>query len=72
MPAADTLGLTFRRATAGLRYIVESSTTLAAGSWTAELVIEKNTDPATVGQDVLAEIPMGGATKKFVRLRVVE
>jgi hypothetical protein len=72
MPDASTLGLAFHRATAGVKYIIESSTTLAPGSWTTEFAIEKNTDPASVGQDVVVEVPLGGATKKFLRLRVLE
>ena len=72
MPDAATLGLTFRRATGGVKYVVESSTTLAPGSWTLEYTIEKNSDPASIGQDVLVEVPLGSATKKFLRLRVVE
>lgn len=39
---------------------------------TTERTIEKNTDPASVGADVAVEIPIGSATKKFVRLRVEE
>jgi hypothetical protein len=72
MPAAYTLGITFHRATAALRYIVESSTTLAAGSWTVEAMIEKNTDPASVGNDVQVEVPMGAAARKFLRLHITE
>ena len=72
MPNAATLDLTFHRASSDLRYIVESSTTLAADSWTPEYTIEKNADPATVGQDVTIEVPLSGATKKFLRLRVEE
>ncbi len=72
VPAADTLGFTFHRATGNVSYIVESSTTLAANSWTAEYTLGKNTDPVSIGQDVTVEVPLSGAPKKFLRLRVVE
>lgn len=72
MPSASTLGLAFRRATDRVKYVVESSTTLAPDSWTAEYTVEKNTDPGTVGADVVIQVPMGTDTKKFLRLRVEE
>jgi hypothetical protein len=72
MPDAGTLSLTFHRATDDVRYIVESSTTLAADSWSVEFTIEKDTDPESVGHDVTVEVPLLGATRKFLRLRVVE
>jgi hypothetical protein len=72
MPDAATLGFTFHRATGDVRYLVESSTTLAADSWTPEYTIEKAADPASIGQDVTIEVPLSGATRKFLRLRVVE
>jgi len=72
MPGHATLGLTFRRATAGVKYVVESSTTLAPDSWATEYTIEKNADLSSVGHDVLIEVPIGSATKKFLRLRISE
>lgn len=72
MPDNNTLALTFHRATDSVRYIVEASTTLTPGSWTTEATIEKNADPASVGQDVQVEILIGAATKKFLRLRITE
>ena len=62
----------FHRATGEVRYVVESSTTLAPGSWTTEAVIERNADPSSVGHDVAVEVPKGSAPKKFLRLRVEE
>jgi hypothetical protein len=55
-----------------VKYVVESSTTLAPDSWTLEYTIEKYSDPASIGQDVLVEVPLDGATKKFLRLRILE
>ncbi len=72
VPAPDTLGFTFHRATGNVSYIVESSTTLAANSWMPEYTLGKNTDPVSIGQDLTVEVPLAGATKKFLRLRVVE
>ncbi len=72
MPDAVTLGLTFHRARSDVTYVVESSTTLAPDSWIPAYTIEKNADPASVGQDVTVEVPLSGATRKFLRLRVVE
>lgn len=66
------LDFQFHRASDDVRYVVESSTTLAPGSWTPAYMIEKNTDPGSVGSDVVVEIPMGTDTKKFLRLRVEE
>jgi len=71
-PVTAELHFLFHRGTDDVRYVVESSSTLAAGSWVEEFTIEKNADPGTVGQDVLVEIPMGSDTKKFLRLRVAE
>ena len=72
LPASDALHFAFHRASADVRYVVESSTTLAPGSWTTEFAIEKNSDPASVGQDVVVEVPLGEVAKKFLRLRVLE
>ncbi len=63
---------TFHRGTQAVRYVVESSTTLMPDSWTVEHAIEKNTSPDSVGADISVEIPMGTATRKFVRLRITE
>lgn len=70
--AGTTLIFTFHRATDAVRYVVESSTTLAPDSWTVEHAIEKNTVPDSVGADISVEIPMGSASRKFVRLRITE
>lgn len=70
--ATGNLSFQFHRATDDVRYVLESSTTLSAGSWTAEDTIEKNTDPGTIGSDVIIQVPMGTDTKKFLRLRVEE
>lgn len=66
------LSFEFHRATDKVRYVIESSSTLAPDSWTTELTIEKNSDPASVGADIAIDIPIGTASKKFVRLRVAE
>ena len=72
VPVPNTLDFTLHRATGSVSYIVESSSTLAPGSWTEEYTIEKNTDPGSVGTDVTIQIPMGTDTRKFLRLRVQE
>lgn len=71
-PFAATLDLTFHRARQDVRYIVESSTTLAPGSWAVEYAIEKNADPGSLGADVVVPVPLAGETKKFLRIRVEE
>jgi hypothetical protein len=72
IPEPDILGLTFHRATGALKYVVESSATLAAGSWIPEYTLEKNAEPETVGQDITVEVPIDGAARKFLRLQISE
>ncbi len=72
VPVTAELEFQFHRATDDVRYVVESSTTLAPDSWTEEYTIEKNTDPGSVGENILVDIPMGTDTRKFLRLRVQE
>lgn len=71
-PVTAELEFQFHRATDNVRYVVESSTTLAPDSWTVEYAIEKNADPGSVGKDILVDIPMGTGTRKFLRLRISE
>lgn len=70
--AGANLAFEFHRASDHVRYVVESSTTLAPGSWTTEFTIDKNADPASVGADVSVEIPKGTDPKKFLRLSIIE
>ena len=60
----------FHRATSVVRYVIESSTNLAAGLWTVEAVIEKSADTSTVGNDVDIPSALGTGQKKFYRLRI--
>ncbi len=71
-PSGTGLGFTFHRGTDDVRYVVESSTTLAPDSWTTEYTLEKQADPESVGGEITVEIPLGAETRKFLRLRVQE
>ncbi len=71
--APDTLSFTFHRGQAGLRYVVEYSTTLdwsdSTIAWDSSAV---PSDLAEVGQDQTVEVDISGKTACFVRLRVEE
>lgn len=64
--------LRYPRARADLTYVVETSTSLAPGSWTTQGVVQDTTTP--VGGTATATIPFNPATepRKFLRLRVLE
>ncbi len=66
-----TLSLSYLRARPDLDYTVETSTTLAPGSWTTTGVVQDTTTP--VGLQATATVPMGPeAPRRFLRLRVNE
>jgi hypothetical protein len=65
------LSFSYRRAAPDIVYVVETSTTLAPGSWTTLGVTQDTTTP--VGQLATATIPHDPATpRRFLRLRVSE
>jgi hypothetical protein len=67
--SSSTLQLTYRRARPNLTYTVETSSTLADGSWTTTGVTQDTVTP--IGQLATASVPMD-APRRFLRLRVNE
>jgi hypothetical protein len=66
--SGSTLSLTYRRARAGLTYVVETSATLAPGSWTTVDVAQGS---GAVGANVTASVPLTPEQpRRFLRLRV--
>ncbi len=57
--------------TSGVTFIVEYSDTLAAGSWSTVGVTETVLSEDAALQSVRATVPLGGDTKRFIRLRVI-
>lgn len=61
----DEIEFTFTRAQSTLTYIVESSQALAPDDW-----FEEFRNPGTPGGPVTVAVPLDGAPRKFVRLRI--
>ncbi len=76
LPVASVEGsdlvLTFSRLASAtdVKVAVETSSTLQAGEWTVEPATITVLDGATVFQKVKASVPLGGADRKFARLKV--